>query len=76
MTLDTILRSSVNMDPGCGFSVKLMGASDLCKHTSLFHQMQLLASCSLQGHTSQTGGLLLYKELRCDVYLSIKIRFY
>lgn len=52
VTLDRIMRSSVNMDRGCGFSVKLMGASGLCKHMSLFHQMQLLASCSLQGRKS------------------------
>lgn len=46
-SLQRICRISINVEPGCVFSIKPMGASGLCKHTSLFHQMQLLASCSL-----------------------------
>lgn len=34
---------SINTDPGSVFPIKLTEASVLCKHTRLFHQMQILA---------------------------------
>lgn len=46
---DSVLRSSVNMDPDCGFSVRLT-------------QVSLTPSCSLRGHTCQTSALLLCEE--------------
>lgn len=56
----SMFRSSINMDAGCVFSIKPMGDSGLCKHTSLLHQMHLLASCFLDTNypaRTQTSNL-------------------